>query len=778
MSVFPVSARLITALALGITIVSLIVALRQVASERQAHRSELDRRAQVLAQSLQELVEPALQKANQRGSTEGLRRIVERFGNRERLAGIVIYDKQEKPMVMTADLTRRFGSAIPPLNPVVLNGEEWKQFSEVDQTSLHVYAVPIETAGEIVGALAVFHDAQYINSLDFTMWRNAILGVLVQMALIAAVTLLIIRWSMVHPLTRMTEWLRDIRAGKPTVLSPKDAALKPLAHEVTQLAASLKEARACAEEEARLRDASDAIWTAERLRVSLQNTLQGSRLFVVSNREPYEHRLRGNQTELLVPASGLVTAMEPILRASDGIWIAHGSGDADRITVDEHDRVRVPPDQPLYTLRRIWLSREEEDGYYYGFSNEGLWPLCHIAHTRPMFRPEDWRTYVEVNQKFARALLEEMADCQQPVVLCQDYHFALLPRMIKQMRPDARVSIFWHIPWPNAETFGICPWQREILDGLLGADLVGFHTQAHCNNFLETVDRTLESRIQWERHAVNRNNHITTVRPFPISVDFKEAPRKAEEEPPSLEKAKLIRSLGLETQLLGIGVDRLDYTKGIPERFRGIERFLDLYPEFRGRFSFVQIGAPTRSNIQRYQDVVSEIEQEAERINHKFQTNHWRPLVLLKRHHSHQEIEPYYRLADVCLVTSLHDGMNLVAKEFVAARHDETGVVILSQFAGAAQELQDALIINPYDSDQVARALYEALTMEIEVTRFRMARMRKIVEEHNIYRWAAELIAAVARLRLDGPGSLPPPSQTTPEPRLDAYSTDDFTLIR
>jgi alpha,alpha-trehalose-phosphate synthase [UDP-forming] len=525
---------------------------------------------------------------------------------------------------------------------------------------------------------------------------------------------------------------------------------------VTHLADSLKLARASAEEEARLRETANSLWTAERLRVYQQAALEESRLFVVSNREPYEHVFRGGALETIVPASGLVTAMEPILRACDGTWIAHGAGDADHETVDEHDRLRVPPAEPQYTLRRVWLTREEEERYYYGFANEGIWPLCHIAHTRPIFRVEDWEAYQEVNRKFARAVLDEVEGEDHPIVLVQDYHFALLPRMIKEQRPDVRVAIFWHIPWPNPEAFGICPWQSQLLEGLLGADLIGFHIQSHCNNFLETIDRTLESRIEWERFAVNRGGHNTVVRPFPISVDFKEHPLVhsngfAASEALRQERYRIQRQLGIQADYLGIGVDRLDYTKGIPERFRGIERFLERYPSYVGRFTFIQVGAPSRTHIGRYQDLIAEVEIEADRINRHFETKHWKPIVFLKRHHNHEEIEPFYRVADLCLVTSLHDGMNLVAKEFVASRDDEGGALILSLFTGASRELQDALIVNPYDTEQLAEAIHYALDMDSRQRRERMRRMRRVVKDHNIYRWAANLIGAVSEIRTELP---------------------------
>jgi trehalose-6-phosphate synthase len=442
--------------------------------------------------------------------------------------------------------------------------------------------------------------------------------------------------------------------------------------------------------------------------------------------------------------------LEPVLKACDGTWIAHGSGDADRETVDHNDRLRVPPDDPRYTLRRIWLSQEEEEGYYYGFANEGLWPLCHIAHTRPLFRASDWSDYRAVNRKFADAALEETKNIEQPVLLVQDYHFALLPRMIKQRRPDARVAIFWHIPWPNPEAFHICPWQRELLDGLLGADLIGFHVQAHCNNFLQTVDRALESQINWEHFTVKRQDHRTLVRPFPISVDFNEfkAPAAGPHSADS-ERAAVLKENGVEAIFLGIGVDRVDYTKGIPERFLAIERLLEQYPTFQQQFTFVQIAAPSRTHIQRYHDLLDEVEAEANRINQRFQTTNWKPIVFRKRQHSHHEIQRYYRAADLCMVTSLHDGMNLVAKEFLAARHDEDGVLILSRFTGAARELRDALLVNPYDVDGTAAAIRRALAMDPDERKLRMQRMRKFVSEHNIYRWAGGLIAELCDVRTD-----------------------------
>jgi trehalose 6-phosphate synthase len=518
------------------------------------------------------------------------------------------------------------------------------------------------------------------------------------------------------------------------------------------LAESLTTARSAAEKEAQLREAGQSLWTPERLSVHVRGKLGNSRLFVVSNREPYSHIRRGSSVQAVVPASGLVTALQPVLCACDGTWVAHGGGDADLETVDAHDRLRVPPQEPKYTLRRVWLTKEEEEGYYYGFANEGLWPLCHIAHTRPMFRVSDWEHYCKANAKFAKAVLEEMADTEQPVLLVQDYHFGLLPQLVKKARPDARVAIFWHIPWPNPETFGICPWQRELLEGLLGADLIGFHVQSHCTSFLQTVDRALESRIDWEHFAVNRANHRTAVKPFPISVEIPGTPRVQPEQSAYLERVALLQESGVEALFLGVGVDRVDYTKGILERFLAIERMLEKYPVYQEKFTFVQIGAPSRTHIKRYHDFLADVQGESERINWRFQTGKWKPIVFLNRQHSHVEIDRYYRAADVCLVTSLHDGMNLVAKEFVAARDDDQGVLILSRFTGAARELRDAVLVNPYDIERTADAIRFALEMGPEERTARMQRLRKVVREQNIYRWAGNLIGDLCEVRLEIPG--------------------------
>ena len=744
------SVRLIVSLILGVTLVSLFSTYYEVRREKQSLRNDLERRAEVLGESLVGNVEPYLDGK----SLKQLQKIVGRFSNREHLVGLAILNTGLEPIAQSSGLAQQLKIQSLAVPEVIADNRKQSHFIRRDGRSQNIYALPLHRNDEVVGELVIVHDADYIDAQTAHLWRETFLRVLILVVLIAFVTLVIVRWSIAGPIARAAQWMKSLRTGRAggrRTLMPDLDLLRPLAREMETLAESLTAARSAAEKEAQLRETSQSLWTPERLSVHVRGKLGNSRLFVVSNREPYSHIRRGNSVQAVVPASGLVTALEPVLCACDGTWVAHGSGDADLETVDGQDCLRVPPQEPKYTLRRVWLTKEEEEGYYYGFANEGLWPLCHIAHTRPMFRVSDWEHYCRANEKFARAVLEEMEGTEQPVLLVQDYHFALLPRLVKKARPDARVAIFWHIPWPNPETFGICPWQRELLEGLLGADLIGFHIQSHCTSFLETVDRTLESRIDWDHFAVNRENHRTGVKPFPISVEIFSPSVRQPEQNPYLDRATLLQESGVEALFLGVGVDRVDYTKGILERFLAIERMLEKYPVYQQKFTFVQIGAPSRTHIKRYHDFLADVQAESERINWRFQTGKWKPIVFLNRQHSHAEIERYYRAADVCLVTSLHDGMNLVAKEFVAARDDEQGVLILSRFTGAARELRDAVMVNPYDIERTADAIRYALEMEPEERNARMERLRKVVREQNIYRWAGNLIGDLCDIRLEVP---------------------------
>jgi trehalose-6-phosphate synthase len=742
--------KLVFPLAASVLIVSVLYGFYQIRLERRNLRNELSHHSSVLAEGLQESLEATPGRANDKNLT----RFVEKYGQREHLLGVAVYDNSGKVIAITPGLSQDFAIQPPIAVRAAKANKDASEFQEKNNASLHLYAVPLHHEAQVSGSLMVVYDSSYIGAAVMRAIRDALLSTLVQTLLITALGLFLVRWAFTSPLAKTAKWLRSLRADPTDVPAapPQGDMFDQIHAEARHLARDLTSARAAALEEAQLRESQLSQWTAERLRVSLQTKLQGDALFVVSNREPYMHVFdeKDRSIRVLVPASGLVTALEPVLQACEGTWIANGSGNADREVVNDRDQLRVPPHRPTYTLRRVWLSEEEDRGYYEGFSNEGLWPLCHIAHTRPLFRPGDWMYYQRINRRFADAALSEMEGTQSPVLLVQDYHFALLPRMVKESRPDARVAVFWHIPWPNAETFGICPWQRELVDGLLGADLIGFHIQTHCNNFLQTVDRAVEALSDWDRFEVSRKGHLTRVRPYPISVAFPQESQGAQVIRISGEgRGALFSELGVEASLLGVGVDRLDYTKGIIERFRGVERFFELYPTYQRRFTFVQIGAPSRTDIPRYQQFLDEVTVEADRINARFQAGRWKPIVLLKRHHSHEEIERYFRAASVCLVTSLHDGMNLVAKEFVVSRDDNRGALILSTFAGAARELGDALQVNPYDVDQVANAIYQALEFSEEEQSVRMSRMRKIVYERNVYRWAASLLSDLTEIRVE-----------------------------
>jgi trehalose 6-phosphate synthase len=605
----------------------------------------------------------------------------------------------------------------------------WSTTAELASGSVRVSASRLVRDRVPLGTVVLVHDLSFVNRREATT-RNFLLVSFFVLALAAAiVTLLAARFAW----RGWTTELREALAGNPT----RD--FRPLVRDVRTLVERL-----AGEREEGVRSGP---WGPERLRAALTEHLHGERIVILANREPYVHeKTADGGVRVLHPASGLVTALEPVMRACSGVWVAHGSGSADRETVDANDTVRVPPGEESYLLRRVWLTEAEENGYYYGFSNEGLWPLCHLAHTRPLFRAEDWEHYVRVNQRFADAVCEEV-DADDPVVLVQDYHFALAPRMIRRKLPKATILTFWHIPWPNAERLGICPWREELLSGLLGSSILGFHTQQHCNNFVDSVDAFMESRIDRETTAIVQGRHRTLVRPYPISIEW---PVRWLRDVPPVDacRASVRRELGLpDDALLGVGIDRLDYTKGIEERLSAVDALLARYPEFRGRFTFAQLAAPSRTKIAHYRDLNERIEALAESINARWGTGAYRPIALLRSHHEPATVFRYYRAAELCYVSSLHDGMNLVAKEYVAAREDERGVLVLSQFTGAARDLPEALIVNPYDFHQASDALAAALRMSPEEQRERMRSMRRLVSELNVYRWAGRMLVDAASLR-------------------------------
>ncbi len=591
----------------------------------------------------------------------------------------------------------------------------------------------------LVGRLVLVHDLSFIDRRSQDTRRYLIALITLLGLVIAVITMVVAQLS-------WRGWIDGARAlmrgeGILTPMLPKPE-LAPLA---IDLRARLRDL----EDEYRRSQGPEAEWTAERLRALLRSQLSGDQVIVVSNREPYIHE-RNADGKVVVkrPASGLVTAVEPVMRACSGTWIAHGSGNADRETVEAGDRVAVPPGHPAYWLRRIWLTPEEEQGYYYGFANEGMWPLCHVAHVRPVFRESDWMAYRAINQRFADAVVAE-AHSEDPVVLVQDYHFALLPAMIREKLPQATILTFWHIPWPNPESFGICPWRREILQGMLGSTILGFHTRFHCKNFIETVDRYLEARIEHEHSTITYQEKETFVEGYPISIEWPSAALTTSWNTVLECRRRVAKRLALPDDVcLAVGVDRFDYTKGILERLNAVERLLEKWPTWIGRFVFVQVAAPSRSALEEYRTFGERVHRLAERINQRFGTTNYQPVQLLAQHHEHDAVNELFRAANICVVTSLHDGMNLVCKEFVAARDDLNGVLVLSRFAGAAREMPEALIVNPYHVEETADALHRAATMPAAEQRERMASLRSTVQEFNVFRWAGRMLADAGRWRM------------------------------
>jgi trehalose 6-phosphate synthase len=610
-------------------------------------------------------------------------------------------------------------------------------FSTIDSEGRSIIAssFPIVTR-KADGHLILINDLTYAaqRSAQARIWIIiALTGVaLIGATLASAFALLIVRrW-----LQSMRRAIEDVKAGRDSGTGEDSPVFGRQIRDALQ---ELADAR-------RSIDVTRVDWTPETLHRMLENQLPDAEIIVVSNREPYIHNHEPDGIALHTPASGLVAAIEPAMRACGGVWIAHGSGSADRDVVDAADHIRVPPDSPAYTLRRVWLSESEEQGYYFGFSNEALWPLCHIAFVRPVFRETDWNEYRAVNARFAAVVVEE-AKRPDPVILVQDYHLALLPKMVRERLPDATIVTFWHIPWPNAETFGICPQKKEIISGLLGSSVLGFHTQFHCNNFIETVDRFIESRIDRELASVTVGGHETFVRPYPISIEW--PPAALTRQKPVTECSSSVRaSLGLgDAVRVGVGVERFDYTKGIIDRLRAVDAFLSHYPEWIGRFVFCQVAAPTRMKLAAYRNLQQEAESVAREINARHGGQDYTPIALIVRHFGPDEVFELFRAADLCVVSSLHDGMNLVAKEFVAARDDEQGVLILSDFAGASRELSEALIVNPYDHQAVSEAIRQALLMSTTEQRDRMRLMREVVRSRNVYRWAGQMLLDSWQLR-------------------------------
>ncbi|HUQ11023.1 MAG TPA: trehalose-6-phosphate synthase [Steroidobacteraceae bacterium] len=690
-------------------------------------RSDVNARAQLVANSMA----PQLGTLLDTKSEADMRAYLGAITTDERLLSIMlcrvnhtlIYKTERTPDALTCERA----AGIP---------DAGSELIQLKSGSIQVSSFPFSTSEGVPFKVLVIHDLSFIDRRQSTA-RNHVLalaGVLATLLALLVGTLfwfLVRRWvSVLVGDIRGLRFLDDARSGPASwpVLKQVHLALRDI--ESTQ----------------RLEIDFRENWTPQALQQVVREHLDSPEMFAVSNREPYIHNRGPDGPVVQVPASGMVTALEPIMRACAGTWVAHGSGSADRDVVDGNDRVRVPPEDPSYSLRRVWLSPEEEEGYYFGFSNEGIWPLCHLAYVRPAFRESDWEQYQRVNQKFADVVADESRS-RNPVVLVQDFHFALLPRLLRRRKPNATIALFWHIPWPNAETFGVCPWKAEMLSHMLAADILGFHTRHHCQNFLASVDRFMECQIDHEHMTVTLRGHVCRVVPYPISIEW--PPRWLAQLPDIETCARAVRARhGIAPEVtIGLGVERWDFTKGIVERFRALETLLDKNPALRGKISLLQVAAPTRSKLPAYLALQEQTLAEAARINSRFASDGWKPIVLIDHHQEPREVFEMFRAADFCVVNSLHDGMNLVAKEYVAARDDEDGVLILSTFAGASRELPEALLVNPFDVGETAAAMVTAMQMRRDERRVRMKAMRRTVKENNVYRWAGRMLMDAAQVR-------------------------------
>jgi trehalose 6-phosphate synthase/phosphatase len=690
-------------------------------------RSDVDLRAQLVAHSMEGSLTGLLERNDQTGLSAYLAAIT----TDERLMAIVLCDGDAHTLFKTDRTPVEIKCSV--LRDI---GERGSSIVKLADGSVEVSSFPMGSAdGKSVTALIV-HDLSFIDRRQSSA-RNYVLALAGVAASVLALFLGFVFWLLIR--RWVNELVGDIRGRRFLDDARSEPGSRPL---LTQIRRVLREV----ETTQRLEIDFHENWTPQALQQVVRDHLGAPEVFIVSNREPYIHNATPSGPVVQVPASGMVTALEPIMRACSGTWIAHGSGTADRLVVDAHDRVRVPPEDPSYSLRRVWLSAEEEQGFYYGFANEGVWPLCHLAYVRPAFREADWQHYQAVNKKFADVVASESRS-RDPLILVQDYHFALLPRLLRERKPAATIALFWHIPWPNAETFGVCPWKQQILTHMLAADILGFHTRYHCQNFLATVDRFLECQIDHEHMTVTLGGRVCRVVPYPISIEW--PPRWLATLPEVLASRESVRARhGIGSNVcLGLGVERWDFTKGIVERFLALEALLEKDRGTRGRITLLQVAAPTRSKLPAYQALQTQTLSEAARINEKFGTSDWKPIVLIDHHQEPREVFELFRASDFCIVNSLHDGMNLVAKEFVASRDDQDGVLILSTFAGASRELPEALLVNPFDVSETAAAMRTAMQMGRDERRERMKLMRRTVKENNVYRWAGRMLMDAAQMR-------------------------------
>ncbi len=483
--------------------------------------------------------------------------------------------------------------------------------------------------------------------------------------------------------------------------------------------------------------------TLNRFSAYIKKNLSSRRLVIVSSREPYVHKQTKSGIKVEVPAGGLTSAMDDVLKLTGGIWVAWGSGSADKETVTD-DRVLVPPGDPAYTLKRVWLSSTEVNNYYHGYSNQVLWPLCHMALDRVYYRKKFWDNYIKVNRIFARSVLEEVN--HDTIVWIHDYQLCLVPKFIRERKSGLTLAHFWHIPWPNWGVFRVHPQPRKIIEGLLSNDLIGFQIPFFAKNFLECIHECFgtDAEIDYKHSTVTYRGHTTTLHAFPISIDYEKFNSTA-----VLKKTdSAIKNIKNRYKIVGhtgIGVDRLEYTKALLKRLQAIELFFEKYERFIGRFTFIQIAVPTRTK-EPYLSYKKSVEALIGKINEKFSTGYWSPIIYIDKKVEQKDLIAYYKMADVGIISSINDGMNLVAKEYVACRSDEQGVLILSELAGAAEELEGAILVNPYNIEDFAQSIQKALNMADTEKALRMEHMRRQVSENDIYKWIADILKSMTQV--------------------------------
>lgn len=483
---------------------------------------------------------------------------------------------------------------------------------------------------------------------------------------------------------------------------------------------------------------------------------QDYKVIIVADGETRMHtRINGELVMKNVPG-GVSSSFDILAQASKATYIARARTEEDKIPVDKKGRITIKGNEGEYTLKRIFLSQKETDDYYFGFSNQTLWPLCHVAFEKPEFQQEWYEGYKEVNQKFAKAIREELDGKTKTFVWIHDYQLALVPLFLGHQK-NVITSMFWHIPWPTWELFRILPVKKDILWSLLSCDFLAFHRGYQARNFLDTVRRELAVMIDEEKRQVLFDKNVTTVRHLPLGIDVDVIKDMVAPSPKDSFLLKMLRDIVgsgeypdekeqkpdpldsyFQNYQVILGVDRLDYTKGVPHRLRAIDKFFEKYPQYRGKVVYIGVMSPSRSQIPSYQSLKKEVDEITESINKKYKIKGWKPINLIHESFTRDEVINLYKKANLCLVTPLDDGMNLVSKEFVIAQSylDNPGMLVLSQFAGSAIDLGASLIVNPFDVEQVADNIKKGLEMPVADKKERIADMIEHMEDRNIYSWA------------------------------------------